>query len=64
MCIRDRIILDVLTSINYKKVRMADNENNINETTSVENFDESNMSNFEIHSTPSASQEKTELNFK
>ena len=32
---------------------MADNENNINETTSVENYNESNsMSEFEIHSTP------------
>ena len=41
---------------------MADNENNINETTSVEIFDESNMSNFEVHSTPSASQNKMEIN--
>ena len=40
---------------------MSDNENKINEN-SVENFDDSNMSNFEIHSTPSASKDKTELN--
>ena len=40
---------------------MSDNENKINEN-SVENFDESNISNFEIHSTPSASQEKVVTN--
>ena len=40
---------------------MSDNENKVNET-SVEVFDESNMSNFETHSTPSASQNKTEIN--
>ena len=40
---------------------MSDKENKINEN-SVENFDESNISNFEIHSTPSASQEKVETN--
>ena len=39
---------------------MADNENNINKT-SIENFDDLSMSNFEIHSTPSVSQNKTEL---
>ena len=39
---------------------MAGNdESNMNEMTSVDNCDESNiMSNFEIHSTPSASQDK------
>ena len=41
---------------------MADNESNKNEMTNVKIFDESNMSNFEIHSTPSASKDKTELN--
>ena len=40
---------------------MSDNENKINEN-SVENFDDSNTSNFEIHSTPRASQEKAEIN--
>ena len=38
---------------------MSDNENKINKT-SVENFDDLSMSNFGIHSTPSASQNKTE----
>ena len=42
---------------------MAGNESDINEMTSVDNCDDSNiMSNFEIHSTPSASQDKIELN--
>ena len=39
---------------------MSDNENKVNEN-SVENFDDSNMSNFETHSTPSASQNETEI---
>ena len=39
---------------------MSDNENKINEN-SVENFDDSNMNNFETHSTPSASQNATEI---
>ena len=41
---------------------MADNEININEMTSVEIVDESNMSDFEVHSTQSASQNKIEIN--
>ena len=38
---------------------MAGNNDDVNEITSVDNCDESNvMSNFEIHLTPSASQDK------
>ena len=37
---------------------MSDNENNVHETTSVENYNESNsMSDFEILSTPNVSQD-------
>ena len=36
---------------------MSDNESKANE-----NFDDSSMSSFEIHSTPSVSKDKTELN--
>ena len=39
------------------------NESNINGTTSVENYNESNsMSDFEIHSTPNVSQENKTKN--
>ena len=40
---------------------MSDNENNVNEMTSVEVFDDSNISNFEAHSTPSVSQNEAEI---
>ena len=41
---------------------MSDSENNVNDTTSVANLDESNMSDSETHSTQSASQNKIEIN--
>ena len=42
---------------------MAGNNDDVNEITNVDNFDESAvMSNCETHSTPSASQDKIEVN--
>ena len=45
-------------SVNLQFNKMAGNESNINETTSVDNCDDSNiMNNIEVHSTPNVSQD-------